>query len=304
MTTLAEHVDDYLAMRRSLGFELEFPGHVLPQFAAFVEAAGSSSVTVELAVTWASLAKGSKPISLAHRLGAVRGFARWLKTIDPATEIPPCGIWPSATPRRTPYIWSDAEIEALLEAAGRLPTPLGALTYETLFGLVAATGMRLGETLGLELGDVDLAGGLLSVKRAKFNRSRLVPLHDTTTEVLRRYVVRRRDLLGAEAQPFFSSRVGTPLSTSNVHKTFNALTTAMGLRTATVRPRVHDLRHSFTVRTLLDWHRQGLDVRTRMTQLSTYLGHVTPQGTYWYLSAVPELMVLVADHLDHQDVDR
>ena len=296
---LSQHLTDYLAMRRALGFKLVFPGHVLPQFVAYLDAAGASTITVDLAVAWAGLPQGRVlPISLAHRLGAVRGFARWLATIDPATEIPPCGIWPSTTPRPAPYLWSQAEIRILLDAARQLSPPLRAATHHTLFGLLAATGMRVGEAIGLAGDDVDLDAGLITVRDGKFGRSRLVPLHPTTTEALRSYTICRDRLCPKRPTAFFVSAVGTPLNYSGVHKTFVEVTTATGLRTPTVRPRIHDLRHAFTVQTLLNWHRAGLDVGSRMAMLSTYLGHVNISGTYWYYSAAPQLMELVAARLD------
>jgi len=297
---LAQHLENYLTVRRALGFKLVFPGQVLPDFVAFVETSGASTVTVDLAVAWAGLPQGRvQPVSLAHRLGAVRGFTRWLATIEPGTEIPPCGIWPSTTPRPAPYLWSEAEIRVLLDAARDLSPRLRAATHETLFGLLAATGMRVGEAIGLARNDVDLDAGLITITDGKFGRSRLVPLHPTTTTALRSYTV-SRDRLGSNRRPasFFVSSIGTPLNYSAVRKTFIELTTATGLRTPTARPRVHDLRHSFTVRTLLNWHRAGLDVGSRMAMLSTYLGHVNASGTYWYLSAAPELMELVAARLD------
>jgi integrase/recombinase XerD len=305
MSALRQHVTDYLAMRRSLGFKLTFPGQVLPHFADYLDAAGASTVTTELAITWASLPHGTvQPIMLAHRLGAVRGFARWLATIDPTTEVPPAGIWPSTAPRPVPYLWSAADIAALLAAARALPSPLRAATHETLFGLLAATGMRIGEALGLAVDDVDLADGVITIRQAKFNRERLVPLHATTTIALRRYAKRRDQLCRRRrSTSFFVSTAGTRLDHAGVLVVFNELTTQLGLRTATVRPRMHDLRHSFAVRTLLQWHRAGVDITGRMAVLSIYLGHVNPAGTYWYLSAAPELMELVAARLDTRPED-
>lgn len=298
-SSLSQQLTEYLAMRRALGFKLVFPGHVLPQFLAYLDAAGASTVTVDLAVAWAGLPQGRVlPISLAHRLGAVRGFARWLATIDPATEIPPCGIWPSTTPRPTPYLWSQAEVRILLDAASELSPRLRAETHQTLFGLLSATGMRVGEAIGLARHDVDLDVGLITIRDGKFARSRLIPLHPTTTEALRSYTICRDRLSPKRPTSFFVTTVGTPLNYSGVHKTFIELTAATGLRTPTVRPRIHDLRHAFTVQTLLNWHRAGLDVGARMAMLSTYLGHVNISGTYWYLSAAPELMELVAARLD------
>lgn len=300
MTALADHVEDYLAMRRALGFKLVFPGHVLPQFAAFVAAAGASTVTVELAVAWAGLPRGQvKPISLAHRLGAIRGFARYLRTIDPATEIPPPGIWPSTAPRPVPYLWSDTDIAALLESTRGLRSPLRAATHEALFGLLAATGMRIGEAIGLARHDVDLDDGVVTIGQAKFGRSRLVPLHPTTTAALRRYHTRRDQLCpDPKSTAFFVSATGTALLAGGVQTTFRELTTAIGLRTPTTHPRIHDLRHGFAVRTLIQWHRSGIDINGRMPVLSAFLGHVNPAGTFWYLSAVPELMELASARLD------
>lgn len=299
MSALDLHVQNYLKMRRVLGFKLEFEGQVLPQLAAYLDAAGASTLTVELAIAWAGLPQGVQPISLAHRLGAARGLARYLQTIDPATEVPPCGIWPSVAPRPVPYLWSDAEIRSLLGAARELHPPLQAATHEALFGLLAVSGMRIGEALGLGRDDVDLDGGVVMIREAKFGRCRLVPLHPSTTDALRSFAARRDQLCPRpRSTTFFISGVGTALGYGGVRKTFNKLTAAIGLRTPTVRPRIHDLRHSFAVRTLIQWHRSGIDVEGRMAVLSNYLGHANPTGTYWYLSAAPELMELAADRLD------
>ena len=230
-------------------------------------------------------------------MGEARGFARYLRTIDPVTEIPPTGIWPSTAPRAIPYIWTDTEIGALLESTSRL-SPLRAVTHRTLFGLLAATGMRVGEAMGLDRGDVELDGGVVTIRDGKFGRSRLVPLHASTSAALRSYAAHRDRLCpAATSMTFFVSTAGTALRPGGVRSTFIDLTTGIGLRTATVRPRVHDLRHTFAVRTLIDWHRSGVDIDGRLPVLSTYLGHVNPAGTYWYLSAVPELMQLVAERL-------
>ncbi|MEA2589334.1 MAG: hypothetical protein QOH66_2261 [Actinomycetota bacterium] len=298
MSDLARHLEDYLRTRRALGFKLVFPGQVLPQFVAYLEAAGASTISTDLAIAWAGLPGGVQPISLAHRLGAVRGFTRYLATIDPTTEVPPCGIWPSTARRPTPYLWSAVEVRALLDAAHGLQPPLRAATHEALFGLLAASGMRVGEALGLGREDIELTGGVITIREGKFGRSRLVPLHPSTTNALQSYAA-RRDQLCPKPRPttFFVSSVGNKLAYSEVHKTFTELTTAIGLRTVTARPRIHDLRHSFAVRSLIDWHRSGLEVEGRMTVLSNYLGHVNPSGTYWYLSASPELMELAAARL-------
>lgn len=301
MTDLARHLQDYLSLRRALGFKLTFPGQVLPQFLTYLEAAGASSVSAALAIAWAGLPGGVQPISLAHRLGAVRAFARYLATLDPATEVPPCGIWPSVARRPTPYLWSDPEVRALLDATRGLYPPLRAATHEALFGLLAASGMRVGEVLGLGRSDIDLTAGVVTIREAKFGRSRLVPLHASTTSALLSYAERRDELCPRPRPPtFFVSGVGTALAYRGVLKTFVELTTAIGLRSGAARPRIHDLRHSFAVRTLINWHRSGIDVGGRMGVLSNYLGHVNPSGTYWYLSASPELMELAAARLDNR----
>ena len=249
MSELGRHLENYLRLRRALGFKLEFPGYVLPTLISYLEEAGADTITAELAISWAGLPRGVLPITWAHRLGAARGFARYLKTIDPATEIPPAGVWPSVTPRPQPYIWADSDIRRLLAAARELRPPLRAATYEALLGLLAATGMRLGEAVGLDRADADLDGGVLTIRDGKFGRSRLVPLHPTVTSALASYAARRDRLCPSPAATrFFVSTAGTALRTSGVDRAFAQLTTALGLRTPASRPRVHDLRHSFASR--------------------------------------------------------
>ena len=301
MTDLDRHLDDYLRARRALGFKLAFPGRVLPQFVRYVQAAGASTVTAELAVAWAGLAADVQPISRSHRLSAARSFARYLAAVDPATEVPPLGIWPSAAPRRSPYLWSEADVVALLEATRALRPALRAATLEALFGLLACSGVRVGEALRLGRQDVDLKEGVITVREAKCARARLVPLHPSAAEALRAYAA-RRDLLRpvAVSPAFFLSAAGAAPSYGSVCEAFVRLTSALGLRAATPRPRMHDLRHSFAVRTLVDWHRSGVDAEARLGALSTYLGHVDAAGTYWYLSASPELMELASARLQRR----
>ncbi len=298
MSTLHQHLADYLRLRRALGFKLEFPGYVLPALVSYLEQAGATTITAELAITWAGLPRGVLPITRAHRLGAARGFARYLKTVDPATEIPPAGVWSSVTPRPQPWIWAEADIRRLLAAARALRPPLRAATYQTLFGLIAATGLRLGEAIGLDRTDADLDDGLLAIGDTKSGRSRLVPLHPTVTSALTSYAACRDQLCPDPGTTrFFISTAGTPLRTSLTDLAFAQLTTTLGLRTPDRRPRIHDLRHTFAVRQLLQWHRDGDDAHARMPELSAYLGHVSPDGTYWYLTAVPELTELAAARL-------
>ena len=299
MSDLLGHVEDYLRLRRALGFKLEREGQILPQFVRYLETAGSATLTSELAIAWARLPQGVLPITWAHRLGAVRGFARYLQTIDPATEVPPRGVFPTSSPRPTPYLWSDEDIRRLLQAARTLSSPLRAATHETLFALIAVTGMRISEALRLGRDAADLDEGVLWIRDAKFQRPRLIPLHPTTIDALRGYVACRQRLCPTPAATtFFVSTTGTALRKDGVQRTFIELTTAIGLRTQTRRPRVHDLRHSVAVKSLIAWHRAGVNVDAAMPLLSTYLGHVNPAGTYWYLSAAPELMELAAARLD------
>ena len=299
MSTLSQHVEDYLRLRRSLGFKLERAGWLLPQLVAYLEAAGADTLTSELAIGWARQPAHARPNYWAQRLAVARGFARYLQTIIPATEVPPPGVFPARRYRPPPYLWSEGDICRLLEEARTLRPPLRATTHETLFGLLATTGMRIGEAIGLQRDDIDFGAGVVTIREAKFDRTRLVPLHPTVTETLGRYRAERDRLCPSpRSGAFFLSGVGTALSGSGVAKTLRKLTTSMGIRTETVRPRAHDLRHSFAVDTLIRWHRSGVNVDERIAVLSTYLGHVAPADTYWYLSASPQLMDLAAERLD------
>ena len=299
MTALEGHLADYLMMRRALGYKLERAGQLLPQLVSFLEAAGAATVTAELAIAWAGLPQGVRPQYLAQRLAIARGFAVYLHTIDPAAEVPPSGVFPARRFRPAPYIWSEADVCTLIEQAGALRPRIRAATHATLFGLLAATGMRLGEAIGLEKGDVDLSQGLVTIRHAKYDRVRLVPVHQTVTQALGRYADERDRLcLSPRAQTFFLTSAGTALGRSGVEKVLRQITTAMGIRTAAVHPRAHDLRHRFAIATLIAWHQTGLDVDQHIAVLSTYLGHVAPSDTYWYLSATPELMALAARRLD------
>lgn len=298
MSALARHVAEYLALRRSFGFKLEREQRLLAQFVAYSEAAGQEHVTGELAIAWAKLPGAASPNQWAKRLGVVRRFAVYLVTIDPATEVPPSGIFPTTRRRPSPYLFSEGDIARVLAAARGLTPPLRAATHEALSGLLAVSGMRIGEAIGLARGDVDLNSGVITIRHTKFDRTRLVPLHESTTAALSVYAA-TRDRLCREprADVFFCSSVGTAVDRSGVGKTFRQITATLELRTATAHPRVHDLRHGFAVRTLINWQRQGVSIDAHLTTLSGYLGHVAPSDTYWYLSAVPELMTLAADRL-------
>lgn len=299
MSTLSGHVEDYLGLRRALGYKLERAGHLLPKLVAYLEAAGSPTLTSELAISWARLPAQARPNHWAARLAVARGFARYLQTIEPATEVPPAGVFPSRRYRPTPYLWSQRDICRLLDGARTLPSPLRAATYEALFGLLAVSGMRVGEAAGLDRDDIDFQTGVITIREAKFDRTRLVPVHETTTDALRAYATERDRLCpAARSAAFFVSSAGTRLNRSDIAKTLRRITTAMGLRDATLRPTAHQLRHSFAVRTLIEWQRSGVRVDEHIATLSTYLGHIAPADTYWYLSASPELMAIAAERLD------
>lgn len=299
VSALAEHLADYLRLRRRLGFALGRHGQELPHFVAFLEARGATIVTVELAVAWARLSPRVAPITVEFRISEVRGFARYLHAIDPSHQIPPPGLLGVPRRRPAPYIYTPEQIAEVLAATRRLTPPLRAATYRSLLGLLATTGMRLGEARALSRADVDLIDGLVTIRQAKFDRMRLVPLHPTVTAELRVYVAERdRACPRPKVDRFFLTVTGCAVRREEADSVFRAITGLMGLRTDTVHPRIHDLRHSFAVHTLIDWHRNGTDVSALLPVLSTYLGHVEPANTYWYLSAVPELMGLIVDRLE------
>jgi integrase len=299
--TLRGGLTDYLSLRRALGFELRAQGRLLGQFVDYLEARGRDTVTTKDALGWASLPVGTSPAWLAIRVSVVRGFATYLHGVDPRTEVPPAGLVRGGSCRATPYLYSEAEIAALLGAAGGLEPRLRAATYQSLLGLLAATGARIGEAIRFDNDDLDAARSLLTVRDTKFNKSRLVPLHPSTLEALVGYTELRDQLCPRPVSPaLFVSTAGTRLLHSNIGLTFARLTAQVGItrRSAACRPRIHDLRHSFAVASLLDWYSRDEDVPVMMARLSTYLGHTDPKNTYWYLSAAPELMALAAQRLE------
>jgi integrase/recombinase XerD len=301
MSPLAAALQDYLAVRRAMGYKLERAGKLLVQFVAYLDDAGVTTVTVEHALAWATLPAGGSINWWAHRLSVVRGFATYLCTIDSETEVPPADLLVYRKRRTTPYLYSDDDIAALLEATDILSSELRRTTYRTLLGLVSVTGMRIGEAIGLDRADFDPSGGLLLVRSAKFGKDRQLPLHDSTTKALTSYLTCRDRLLPeASTAAMFISTAGTRLLYTSVSWTFLKLIDHADLqpRSARCRPKIHDLRHSFAVRTVLDGYRSDADVQARLPLLSTYLGHVHPANTYWYLSAAPELLALAGQRLE------
>jgi integrase/recombinase XerD len=303
MTHLRKAVEEYLTMRRSLGFKLRDMGYNLHHFVSFMEQQGASIITVDLALHWAQQPQGVKPAQWASRLSFVRSFARYWSAIDSRTEIPPMGLLPYRAKRATPYIYSDKEIEQLLNAAKNLPpsASLRPWTYYTLFGLLAVTGMRISEVICLERSDVDLDRKLLTVRLTKFGKFRLITLHQSTVENLKQYLQRQDQLHPrSTTSRFFLSNKGIPLTDNMVRWTFVKISCQIGLRKIgdSSGPRIHDLRHRFAVTTLINWYRTGVNVEQRLPVLSTYLGHAHVTDTYWYLSAIPELLALTKDRLE------
>ena len=300
MSTLQQSLEDYLTIRRALGSKLENEARLLPQFVAHANAAGAETVTIEHALVWATAPAGSSRNWWATRLRMVRGFARYLRAIDPAAEVPPADLLTGQHRRPVPYLYSDQDIGALLAAARTLSPPLRSATMETMLGLLAVTGLRIGETIRLDREDLDWAGRLLRVRDSKFGKSRLVPLHTSTVKALQSYC-RLRDRLCPRpaAVSLFVSTRGQRLAHSSIYPAFRQLLVRTGLERPSParRPRLHDFRHTFAVKTLLGWYHDGDDVAARLPLLSTYLGHVDPAATYWYLSASPELLGLAADRL-------
>lgn len=303
MSALAVGVADYLMTRRALGFKLRQTERFLRQFVDHLDRAGIEVITVDAAVAWACTPGGADPYWWASKLSAVRGFARWWSVFDPATEIPGPDVLPASknARRADPYPYSDDDIVGLMAAARAMPSALRSATYETLIGLLAVTGMRIGETINLDRADLDTAQATLTIRGTKFGKTRLVPIHPSVLDALIAYDQTRKWHFPTPATPaLFVSTTGTRLIYNNVHYEWFKLCRLAGLEpfSKRCRPRPHDLRHRFAITTLTGWHRDGENVHARLPELSTYLGHISPSATYWYLRAVPELMALAADLLE------
>jgi integrase/recombinase XerD len=303
VSALRARAEEYLAMRRALGFKLTTQGRHLMNFVAFCEERSAGHVTADLAVEWATMTtRGSgNEVYQARRLDVVRIFARHLQALDPDTEVPPDDVLSRRYLRIQPYLYSPAEIAALMNAADALRPALRAATWRTLIGLLAVTGMRQGEACRLVRDDVDLQAGTIVISDSKFGKSRLVFLHPTAIAALRAYEQDRdRAFPEPQAATFFVNSRGRPLDQHNTQHTSAALIAAADIAAPPGRraPRLHDLRHVFTVATMLDWYRDGQNLQARLPLLSTWLGHVDPKSTYWYLQAIPELLALAAGRLE------
>lgn len=310
-TSVTARVEQYLAERRRLGFELEHMEQSLVRFASYIKACRHRGpLTVELMASWARQAKGGRGdrATWARALRMLRPFTRWLQQFEPATEVPDEAIFGPIPGRVTPHIFRDEEIAALVEAAGRIGPPMSprGAVMQTLFGLIACTGLRISEALTLLDSDVDLKAGVLSIRRSKFGKSRFVPLDPGAVAALVRYREERVRYVRADPeQPFFIATrgrlLGQAIGDRQAHRIFDQLRRQLGwvARGGHGNARIHDLRHSFAVRRLLRWHQEGADIHEHMLALSTYMGHAKISNTYWYLTGVPELMQLVGKRFEH-----
>jgi integrase/recombinase XerD len=305
MSVLRKALSDYLAMRRALGFKLCSDGTGLSSFVSFMEEAQADYITISQALAWAQIPASVQPAQWAKRLTFVRGFARYCSAIDNRTEVPPTGLLPFDHQRPVPYLFTNEDIRRLLQAclSLRAKDGLRSHTLHCLFGLLSVTGLRISEALGLLLEDVDLGESVLTIRSSKFGKSRLVPLHDSTVTVLEDYRERREQFLaGKQVAHWFVNPRGERLGYDAVLGVFHRLTNRIGLRgqNGGRKPRLHDLRHSFAMATLVQWYRDGHDVEQRLPVLSAYLGHVEVRDTYWYLSASPELLAAAKERLERR----
>ena len=302
MSALSQELDRYLSVRRSLGYTLTTDERILRKFVAFADRENAGHISSSLFLRWKEAFGNANHQTWSHRLSIVRVFARWLHSLDPKHEVPAQALFPGRARRPHPYIYREDEIQRIVQAAAALPSVNGirGLTCSTLFGLIAVTGLRVSEALALNEGDVDLDSGVLTIQKGKFGKARLVPVADCVRAQLVAYARERNRLLGSPSDAFFVTDHGARLTDCAARYNFAASCQSIGLRAAQKYrkhgrgPRIHDLRHTFAVRTLLSWYRNKANPSQEMIKLSIYLGHADPANTYWYLEAVPELLQLAA----------
>jgi integrase/recombinase XerD len=298
MMTLSHHLEDYLKLRRQLGFKLHVEGILLRGFVHFAQQQGAMFISTKLALRWATLSPDVTQGYRARRLGIVRGFSEYVSTLEPRTEVPSQKLLPSRVRRREPHHYTDEQVLRLIGAAQQIAPShkIKGLTFGTLLGLLAVTGMRVREALSLDRQDIDFKRALLTIRRAKGNKSRLVPLHSSTVRALQRYAAIRDEICPQPTGPsFFVWEGGGRVAYETAENWFVRVACQTGLRQSVHGrggPRMHDLRHYFAICTLLNWYHCDADVDARLPQLSTFLGHSHVSDTYWYLSAVPELLEL------------
>lgn len=314
MSDLREAMEQYLAIRRGLGFGLRDSGYILDKFVAFAEREHASFITTNLVLQWVTAPTSSASVATkAGWVSMIRCFATWRAAADSRTQIPPHGLLPGRIIRKRPYIYTDDEIVRIVQQASQLTSRRGirALTYSTLFALIATTGMRVSEAIALDDADVDHDEGILSIHQTKFKKSRLVPVHASTSEAVRQYQDGKRRILGnSDCPALFVSEKGTRIGDCSTRYNFAMVSQQIGLREPPGEhrhgrgPRLHDMRHRFAVRTLIDWYRAGLDVEREIPKLATYLGHAHVNDTYWYIEAVPELLHLATERLTRRGDER
>ena len=302
MKSLKTSVKEYFALRRSFGYKLIAQERLLESFLIFLRQHNADYITTNLALQWAKSPKNAEAVTWAQRLTTVRLFARYRSVEDPRTEIPPPNLLSRQTHRAIPYIYSDEEINLLLTACHSLYSKgLRHHTYYTFFGLLAVTGCRVGELIALDRDDLNRDKKLLMIRETKFRKSRLVPLHHSTFEQLDKYEeLREQFCTQPKANNFFLSEEATQLTDSSVRRAFTWLSKQISIRrnADSAGPRIHDIRHTFAVKTILRWYQNGSDVNQKMPLLSTYLGHTKPSNTYWYLTGTPHLLALAASRLE------
>lgn len=296
---LSRHVNEYLDHRRSFGYELKSNGRVLADFVRYVaKAKHRGHLTADVMLTWATTCPKHSPRYQAARLSVVRGLARYLAARDGRTEVPAQNRLPNRFRRGQPHVFSDVEVGHLVKLSRKLRTnePFRGETYAGVFGLLASTGIRVSEALGLRIDDVDLKRGILLIRETKFHKSRLVPMHSSTTNAMSRYAIRRERAVGDSSPWFFVGRHADPLTHAAIWYAFRRVCLLRRWRSNgdLQNPRIHDLRHNFAIRRLLDWYRDGVDVEHAIASLSTYLGHGKITDTYWYLTGTPELLAVAA----------
>lgn len=309
MTTLRKSLDDYLKLRRALGFKLRGPEAILRNLVDLAEQEGAKYITIDLALRCARRPANGATYTWSHRMTSIRLFAAWCKARDPRTEVPDASLLNASITRQQPFIFSQQQIADLVREAAKLECKRGlrSSTFSTMFGLIGVAGLRISEAVALDRRDVDLQTGLLTIRNTKFGKTRLVPVSESTLIALRRYAKLRDRALPAKISPaFFISERGRRVTDWATRYNFALVSRSVGLRKPAGGhrhghgPRVHDLRHSFAVRTMVDWYRAGIDVEREMPKLSAYLGHAHINDTYWYIEAVPELLQLATERLTHR----
>ena len=303
MSTLLDQLNQYADIRRSLGFKYATQLRILKNFVSFADSCRAEYVTADLFLQWRESFGHANPQTWYHRLGPVRMFAGWLASTDRRHEVPPINLIPAKHRRSRPYIYSDEQIRNIVRATADLPSVLGlrGLTYSTLFGLIAVTGLRISEAIALDDSDIDLAHNIVKVRCGKFGKERLLPVSESTSAAVMAYMKERNRLLGRTPIPLFVSEQANRVTDCSTRYAFAAVSQNLGLRPACRfqkhgrGPRVHDLRHTFAARTMINWYRLGLDAEKEMIKLTNYLGHVDSKHTYWYIEAVPELLQLASE---------